>query len=57
MLGRILDRRYDGGNSLLAAASCAALFRDRLWQHLAETNAILKEKRDAVFAGLEEGAR
>ena len=56
MLGRILDRRYDGGNSLLAAASCAALFRDRLWQHLAETNAILKEKRDAVFAGLEEGA-
>ena len=56
MLGRILDRRYDGGNSLLAAASCAALFRDRLWQHLAETNAILKEKRDAVFAGLEAGA-
>ena len=55
MLGRILDRRYDGGNSLLAAASCAALFRDRLWQHLAKTNAILKEKRDAVFAGLEEG--
>ncbi len=56
MLGRILDRRYDGGNSLLAAASCAALFRDRLWQHLAETNAILKEKRDAVLAGLEENA-
>lgn len=56
MLARILDRRYDGGNSLLAAASCAALFRDRLWQHLAETNAILKEKRDAVFAGLAENA-
>ena len=56
MLARILDRRYDGGNSLLTAASCAALFRDRLWQHLAETNAILKEKRDAVFAGLEENA-
>ncbi len=56
MLGRILDRRYDGGNSLLAAASCAALFRDRLWQHLAATNAILKEKRDAVLAGLEANA-
>ena len=56
MLARILDRRYDGGNSLLTAASCAALFRDRLWQHLAETNAILKEKRDAVFAGLAENA-
>lgn len=52
MLERILDRRYDGGNSLLAAASCAALFRDRLWQHLAATNAILKEKRDAVLAAL-----
>lgn len=56
MLERILDRRYDGGNSLLAAASCEALFRDRLWQHLATTNAILKQKRDAVLAGLEENA-
>lgn len=56
MLQRILGRRYDGGNSLLAAACCASLFRDRLWQHLAVTNAILKEKRDAVFAGLEANA-
>lgn len=56
MLERILDRRYDGGNSLLAAASCEALFRDRLWQHLATTNAILKQKRDAVLAGLKENA-
>ena len=56
MLERILDRRYDGGNSMLAAASCAALFRDRLWQHLATTNAILREKRDAVLAGLAENA-
>lgn len=56
MLERVLDRRYDGGNSLLAAASCEALFRDRLWQHLATTNAILKQKRDAVLAGLKENA-
>jgi len=56
MLARILDRRYDGGNSLLAAASCAVLFRERLWQHLAETNAILKQKRDAVLAGLAQNA-
>lgn len=56
MLERILNRRYDGGNSLLAAASCEALFRDRLWQHLTTTNAILKQKRDAVLAGLEENA-
>jgi 2-aminoadipate transaminase len=55
MLERLLDRRFDGGNSMLAASICATFFRDRLWSHLAETNAILKEKRDAVFAGLEEG--
>jgi len=53
MLERILARRFDGGNSLLAASICAALFRDELWDHVARTNAILKEKRDAVFAGLE----
>jgi len=27
-----------------------------LWQHVARANAILKEKRDAVFAALEESA-
>ncbi len=54
MLERILDRRYDGGNSLLAASVVAELFRDRLWDHLEHTNAALKEKRDAVFAGLEQ---
>ena len=54
MLERILARRFDGGNSLLAASICAELFRDRLWEHVEKTNVILKEKRDAVFAGLQE---
>ena len=54
MLERLLARRYDGGNSLLAASICAVYFRDRLWQHIERNNAILKEKRDAVFAGLEQ---
>lgn len=54
MLSRLLARRYDGGNSLLAAAVLAAFFRDRLWEHVAATNAALKEKRDAVLAGLQE---
>ena len=54
VLARLLDRRHDGGNSVLAASICAAFFRDRLWSHIAMTNAILKDKRDAVFAGLEE---
>ena len=55
MLGRILARRYDGGNSLLSASICAELFKDTLWEHVAKTNAILKEKRDAVIAALQEG--
>jgi 2-aminoadipate transaminase len=54
MMARILERRYDGGNSLLAASIVAELFRDRLWDHLARTNPVLKEKRDAVFVGLEQ---
>jgi len=54
MLGRLLDRRFDGGNSLLAASICAHYFRDRLWDHIECNNAILKEKRDAVFTGLEQ---
>lgn len=53
MLRRILDRRYDGGNSLLVAAALAEFFRGRLWDHCARANAALKEKRDAVLAGLE----
>ncbi|NKB67114.1 MAG: aminotransferase class I/II-fold pyridoxal phosphate-dependent enzyme [Candidatus Latescibacteria bacterium] len=54
MLGRLLDRRFDGGNSMLGASICAAYFKDRLWQHIEANNVLLKEKRDAVFAGLEE---
>ena len=54
MLDRILDRRFDGGNSLLAASILAAYFKDTLWEHVEARNAILKEKRDAVFAALEE---
>ena len=55
LLSRILDRRYDGGNSLLASSILAQFFRDNLWEHCAQTNAALKEKRDAVFAELERG--
>jgi 2-aminoadipate transaminase len=53
MLKKLLDRRFDGGHSALTAIICAEFFRDRLWQHIEHTNAILQQKRDAVFAGLE----
>ena len=52
MLERLLARRFDAGNSVLAASIVAELFRDGFWDHVATTNAILKAKRDAVFAGL-----
>ena len=53
MLKKVLDRRYDGGNSLLAASVLASFFGDRLWDHVNRMNIALKEKRDAVFAGLQ----
>ncbi len=53
MLSRILDRRFDGGNSLLAASVCAAYLKDNIWDYVAKANTLLKEKRDAVYAGLE----
>jgi 2-aminoadipate transaminase len=55
LMTRILDRRFDGGNSLLAASILAQFFRDNLWEHCARTNAALMEKRDAVVAELERG--
>lgn len=54
MLQKLLARRFDGGNSTLAAAICATFLRDRLWQHVEHTNRILHRKRDAVFAELEQ---
>jgi len=53
MLGRLLERRFDGGNSLLAAAVLEAYLREHMWDHVERANAALKEKRDAVFAALE----
>ncbi|HCL30419.1 MAG TPA: hypothetical protein DIC52_18555 [Candidatus Latescibacteria bacterium] len=53
MLARLLDRRFDGGNSLLTASVLAEFFRHRLWDHCAEMNAALQQKRDAVLVGLE----
>ena len=53
MLERILDRRYDGGASLLSSAICAAYFKGRLWDHVKSRNEILRRKRDAVLSALE----
>lgn len=52
-LERILDRRYDGGCSLLSGSILAAYFKDNFWDHCKMTNALLKEKRDATIDALQ----
>ena len=54
MLQRLLERRGDGGNSLLAASIIAAYFKDEMWNHIERANRALKEKRDALLASLQE---
>ncbi len=54
MLERILERRADGGNSLLAAAVIAEYFRDELWSHIDRANDALRVKRDALIETLSE---
>ena len=49
MLERILARRADGGNSLLAAGVIAAYFEDNLWAHIDRANDALRVKRDALL--------
>ncbi|MEW6752721.1 MAG: PLP-dependent aminotransferase family protein [Candidatus Latescibacterota bacterium] len=56
MLGRLLERRFDGGNSALAAAICAEVFASGVWTHAERANALLRRKRDAVLGGLQECA-
>ena len=53
-LNTLLDRRYDGGNSLLSASILCAYFKDRFWQHCERNNALLKKKRNATLTALEE---
>ena len=52
-LEKILDRRYDGGCSLLSGSILAAYFKGNLWHHCQMTNALLKEKRDATMDALQ----
>ena len=49
LLGKILQIRRDGGTSSLAAAIVYEYFREHLWTHVNDINAIVKEKRDLMF--------
>ncbi len=47
-LARILHWKIDGGTSNLAAYVAAEYFKAHLWEHVAEINAIVKAKLEAV---------
>lgn len=49
LLGKILQYRRDGGTSTLAAAIVCEYFREHMWSHVDRINAIVKQKRDAMF--------
>jgi 2-aminoadipate transaminase len=50
---RLLAYKRDGGTNALASMVVAEYFKDHLWSHVAEVCAVVKAKRDALFAALE----
>jgi 2-aminoadipate transaminase len=54
MMRRALDRRYDGGNSVLAACIVGEYFRENMWDHIGKVCRIIREKRDTLFSSLEK---
>ena len=54
LMSRALGKRWDGGISTLSASIVAEYFRENLWSHVEEINAIVKKKRDTLFGALEE---
>ena len=50
---RLVARRHDAGPNTVAAAISWEYLKDNLWQHCEAANAGLKEKRDAMLAGLQ----
>ena len=50
---RLVARRHDAGPNTVAAAITWEYLKDKLWQHCEMANAGLKQKRDAMLAGLE----
>ena len=49
LLNDILKYRRDGGASTLSAAIVTEYFRETLWDHVAEINRIVKQKRDVML--------
>lgn len=54
VFAEVLGYRRDAGSSTLSAAIVYEFFREELWAHVGRINAIVKEKRDCMFAKLDE---
>ncbi len=52
LLDKILNYRRDGGTSALSSAIVYEYLREEMREHLKEINAVVKEKRDLMFAML-----
>lgn len=51
-MATIMAGRYDGGTSAFASVILAEYLREHMWEHVAETNAIVRAKRDALLNAL-----
>ena len=52
LLSRVLSLKIDGGTSNLAAYIVGAFLKEKLWEHVAKVNRVVKAKRDAVMDAL-----
>jgi 2-aminoadipate transaminase len=51
---KLMAQKIDGGTTALASMIVAEYFRDHFVDHLARTNALMRQKRDAMLAALAE---
>lgn len=54
LMSQILHNKRDGGTNALASMIVAEYFKDHLWSHIAEVNAVMKARRDAMAEALAE---
>lgn len=54
IMGRVMANRWDGGPSALASLILAEYLRHHFWDHVRETNAIVREKLATLLAALDD---
>ncbi|MEO2003281.1 MAG: PLP-dependent aminotransferase family protein [Candidatus Poribacteria bacterium] len=54
VMGRLMANRWDGGPSALASLILAEYLRHHFWDHIRETNAIVREKLSTLLTALDD---